>query len=82
MGHRGDASDNAIAESFFATLETELLDRRTFRMRNEARPVLFRSIEGFYDARRRHSTLGQPGPDRFEEMYVEENIREAIAVST
>jgi hypothetical protein len=51
-------------------------------MRNEARPVLFRSIEGFYDARRRHSTLGQPGPDRFEEMYVEENIREAIAVST
>ena len=42
MGHRGDAYDNAVAESFFATLETELLDRRTFKTRNEARLALFR----------------------------------------
>jgi putative transposase len=62
--------DNAVAESFFATLETELLDRRTFRTRNEARLELFRWIEGFYNTRRRHSTLGHLSPDRFEEIMI------------
>ena len=82
VGHRGDAYDNAVAESFFATLETELLDRMTFRTRNEARLELFRWIEGFYNARRRHSTLGYLSPDRFEEIMIKENKDRLICVST
>lgn len=82
MGHRGDAYDNAVAESFFATLETELLDRRTFRTRNEARLELFQWIEGFYNARRRHSTLGHVSPDRFEYINMKERRDELVAVST
>jgi putative transposase len=50
MGRRGDAFDNALAESFFATLETELLDRHSFRSRDEARIEVFTYIEGFYNA--------------------------------
>jgi putative transposase len=82
MGHRGDAYDNAVAESFFATLETELLERTTFRTRNEARLELFRWIEGFYNARRRHSTLGQLSPDRFEEIMIKEKKDELVDVPT
>ena len=49
MGRRGDAYDNAAAESFFATLETELLDRTSFATRNQARSAVFDYIEGFYN---------------------------------
>ena len=83
MGRRGDAFDNALAESFFATLETELLDRQTFKTRDEARLALFHWIEGFYNSRRRHSTLGQRSPDRFEEINKtekEEDLQTAVAV--
>ena len=82
MGRRGDAFDNAVAESFFATLETELLDRHTFRTRNQARLALFHWIEGFYNSRRRHSTLGHRSPDRFEETMhreTEEDLETAVA---
>jgi putative transposase len=82
MGHRGDTYDNAVCESFFATLETELLDRKTFRTRIEARLELFRWVEGFYNTRRRHSTLGQLSPDRFEEIMNKEKKGELVAVST
>ncbi len=58
IGRRGDAFDNAVAESFFATLETELLDRRTFKRRDQARLEVFEFVEGFYNPRRRHSALG------------------------
>ena len=58
MGRRGDAYDNAVAESFFATLETELLDRNTYHTRQAARTAVFDFIEGFYNPTRRHSTLG------------------------
>jgi hypothetical protein len=58
MGSVGDAYDNAMAESFFATLECELLDRRTFKTQAEARMAVFEFIEGFYKPRRRHSSLG------------------------
>ena len=64
MGRRGDAFDNAVAESFCATLETELLDRHIFRTRDQARLTLFHWFEGFYNTRRRHSTLGQRSPQR------------------
>jgi putative transposase len=83
MGRRGDAFDNAVAESFFATLETELLDRHSFQTRDQARLALFHWIEGFYNSRRRHSTLGQRSPDRFEEMMKiekEDDLQTAVAV--
>ena len=56
MGRRGDAYDNAVAESFFASLETELLARTGFATRNQARSAVFDYIEGFYNPHRRHSS--------------------------
>jgi len=82
MGRRGDAFDNAVGESFFATVETELLERHTFRTRDQARLALFRWIESFYNSRRRHSTLGQRSPKRFEEIMINSNPQTAVAVST
>ena len=66
MGSVGDAYDNAMAESFFATLECELLDRTTFKSHAEAKGALFRFIEGWYNPRRRHSSLGYLSPNAFE----------------
>ena len=66
MGRRGDAYDNAVAESFFATLETELLDRHTFPTRDQARAAVFDYIEGFYNPHRRHSTIGYHSPNNYE----------------
>ena len=66
MGSVGDAYDNAMCESFFATLECELLDRSRFRSRAEARLAIFEFIEGFYNRRRRHSALGYQSPVAFE----------------
>ena len=59
MGSVGDAYDNAMAESFFASLECELIDRRTWKTFAEARMAIFTWIEGWYNPRRRHSGLGQ-----------------------
>jgi putative transposase len=69
MGSVGDAYDNAMAESFFATLECELLDRRRFKTQAEARMTVFEFIEGFYNPRRRHSSLGYLSPVAFERQY-------------
>jgi putative transposase len=69
MGSVGDAYDNAMAESFFATLECELLDRRRFKTQAEARMAVFEFIEGFYNPRRRHSSLGYLSPIRFERRF-------------
>jgi putative transposase len=66
VGSVGDAYDNAMAESFFATLECELLDRRSFQTQAEAKLAVFEYIEGFYNTRRRHSSLGYRSPMRFE----------------
>jgi putative transposase len=66
MGSVGDAYDNAMCESFFATLECELLDRQRFRTPAEARLAIFDSIEGWYNSRRRHSALGYRSPIAFE----------------
>jgi len=65
-GSIGDAYDNAVAEAFFATLEGELIDRHVWLTREEARRAVFDYIEGFYDPRRRHSTLGYLSPAEFE----------------
>jgi putative transposase len=69
MGSRGDCYDNAMAESFFASLETELLDRTTFRPRADARLAVFDYIEAFYNPRRRHSALDYLSPADFERRY-------------
>lgn len=80
MDRRGDAFDNAVAESFFATLETELLDRRTSKSRDQARLALFRWIESFYNTRRRHSALGYLSPDNYERKMIKTDNTTAIAV--
>jgi putative transposase len=81
MGRRGDAFDNAVAESFFATLETELFDRSNFTSRDQARLQVFDFIEGFYNPRRRHSALGYLSPENYEqrESEKEENLEQAVA---
>ena len=66
MGSVGDAYDNAMCESFFATLECELLDRVPFKTKNQARGEVFSFIEGWYNPRRRHSGLGYKSPQEFE----------------
>jgi putative transposase len=69
MGSVGDAYDNAMAESFFATLECELLDRTKLRTPAEAERVVFEFIEGWYNPRRRHSALGYLSPIDFERSH-------------
>jgi putative transposase len=71
MGTVGDAYDNAMAESFFATLECELIDRRVWRTHTEARLAIFTWIEAWYNPHRRHSSLGQMSPINFERLYVQ-----------
>ena len=71
MGGVGDAYDNAMAESFFASLECELIDRRVWKSFALARMEIFTWIEGWYNPRRRHSGLGQKSPMNFEREYVE-----------
>ncbi|MBG6146630.1 transposase InsO family protein [Labrenzia sp. EL_142] len=66
IGSVGDAYDNAMCESFFATLECELLDRRKFQTKAEARMAIFEFIEGWYNAARRHSALGNQSPIAYE----------------
>ena len=71
MGSVGDAYDNAMAESFFASLECELIDRRSFQTKTEARMALFTYIEGWYNPRRRHSALGRISPINFERSHAQ-----------
>jgi putative transposase len=69
MGSVGDCYDNAMAESFFATLECELLNRNTFQTRHQARNATFTWIEGWYNPHRRHSSLGQISPAEYERRH-------------
>ena len=70
MGSVGDCFDNALCESFFATLECELLDRRRFKNQQEARMAVFEFLEGWYNLHRRHSALGYLSPAEFEKRKV------------
>lgn len=74
MGSVGDAYDNAMCESFFATLECELLERRRFASQAEAKMACFSFIEGWYNPVRLHSALGYRSP-----MTFEETMEDAIA---
>jgi putative transposase len=67
MSRRGDCWDNAVAESFFATLKTELVDGRSYTSRQEAKSQVFEYIEVFYNRQRLHSALGYRSPAQAEE---------------
>jgi len=69
MGSVGEAYDNAMAERFFATLECELIDRRSWKSHTEARLAIFTWIESWYNLKRRHSGLGQISPIEFERRH-------------
>jgi putative transposase len=68
MGSKGDAYDNAVAETFFATLKKELVHRRSWPTRRELVSEVFEYIEAFYNRTRRHSTLGFLSPAQFEAL--------------
>ena len=70
MGSVGDCFDNAMAESFFASLECELIDSSRWRTHTEARMAVFDYIEGFYNPRRRHSSLAYLSPAEFERRHL------------
>ena len=72
MGSVGDAYDNAMCESFFATLECELLARRRFTSQAEARMAVFSYIEGWYNPARRHSGIGYLSPIAYEMQTLKE----------
>ena len=71
MGSKGDCYDNAVCEAFHATLEKDLLRRRSFRTRQEARTAVFDYIEVFYNRERLHSTLGYRSPEEYEQDHYE-----------
>ena len=66
MSRKGDCWDNAVAESFFATLKRELIDGRKWRTQEEARVAIFEYIEVWYNRSRRHSSLGYVSPEEYE----------------
>lgn len=69
MSRKGECLDNAVAESFFGTLKTELVDHEDYPTKQDAKQSLFEYIEVFYNRRRRHSYLGYISPVEFEERY-------------
>ena len=77
MGSVGDAYDNAMAESSFASLECELLNRRRFRNQAEARMAVFEWIEGWYNPHRRHSSLGYLSPINYERKMQSQELPNA-----
>jgi transposase InsO family protein len=73
MGSRGDAYDNAVAESFFATLKKELIHRQSWPTKRELGSAVFEYIEAFYNRDRRHSTLGMLSPAEYETLSANQN---------
>jgi transposase InsO family protein len=69
MSRKGNCYDNAPVESFFASLKRELIYRRSFATREEARSAVFEWIAVWYNRKRRHSTLGYLSPERFEQQH-------------
>ena len=81
MGSKGDPFDNAMCESCVSTLKEELIKRRTWKTRDEARLAVFRYIETFYNPRRRHSSLGYLSPDEYEMIKIKKNDDPHIATT-
>ena len=69
MSGKGNCYDNAVAESFFGTIKTEMVYFMRFRTRDEAKSAIFDYIEIFYNRQRRHSALGYLSPAEFEQRY-------------
>ena len=69
MSGKGNCYDNAVVESFFASLKTEEVEGANYETRQQAKTSLFSYIEGFYNPKRRHSSLGYLAPDEFERLY-------------
>ena len=82
IGSVGDCCDNALCESFFATVECELIDRRIFRSHAEARMAISKYIEGWYNPHRRHSAIERMSPLNFERRYLAPVIAESANLST
>jgi putative transposase len=82
MGSVGDCFDNAMCESFFATLECELLNRRSFKTQVEARMAVFDFIEGWYNPHRRHSALDYLSPINYERSHLQETLYRSPTPST
>ena len=82
MGSIGDCFDNAMCESFFATLECELLDRRRFQTQAEARMAVFDFIEGWYNPHRRHSALDYRSPIGYERINQQQALTPSPIPST
>ena len=72
MSNKGDCFDNAVAESFFATLKTELVEDTDWRTRGEARAAVFEYLEVWYNRQRRHSSLGYLSPAEYEQQRLQE----------
>jgi putative transposase len=81
-GSVGDCFDNAMCESFFATLECELLDRRRFKTQSEARMAIFEFIEGWYNPHRRHSALDYLSPIDYERIQQTQTLTASPTPST
>lgn len=79
MGARGSALDNAACESVISSIKCELVNRMSFRNREQARMACFDYIEAFYNPRRRHSALGYLSPAEFERRHAEQTLAEAVA---
>lgn len=82
MGSTGDCYDNAMCESFFATLECELIDRTTFKNRKQAEMEIFHFIEGWYNPHRRHSSIEYLSPINYERKYSNQNKNPNQKLST
>lgn len=80
MGSVGDCYDNAMCESFFATLKNELVDRHRFRTIAEARAAIFTFIEGWYNPHRRHSSIGYLSPNDYERVHTAKVARNLLTV--
>ena len=69
MSRKGECHDNAVAESFFNTIKTELINQQTYQTRRQAKSSIFEYIEVFYNKVRRHSTIGYYSPNGYEKMF-------------
>ena len=71
MGRVASSVDNALIESFWSTMQRELLDRTAWDSRTQLASAMFEWIEGFYNPTRRHSALGNLAPDEFEALHTD-----------
>jgi transposase InsO family protein len=69
MSGKGNCYDNAVVESFFATLKTEEVEGLRYQTRQQAKTSIFSYLEGFYNSKRRHSSLGYLSPNDFERLH-------------